>query len=725
MARIVGLDLGSYSIKVVQVEARGRSGDFEVVGYDELDVPPIPEGEASTLADRHKEALGLLKERGALRGDIFVTGLPGDKAAVRTLTFPFSDPRKIQQTLPFELEAEIPFDIEDLVISWSVLRTIKADDGDERTEVLVAYAKREAMVEHLEMLAGFGIDPRHVEFDALALDDLFDGVFRGFEMGEEGPARTPGGTFIEVGPDAPEPATAMVDIGHRRTSVCILEGERVVSAHTILHGGGDATRQLARDLSLTFDEAERGKKKEAFIEVLGARAQFPEQTRVSDVLKQSYGPIARRLRQIFQAALSSSRVRVVKVILTGGGSRVLNLDRHLSEALNLKVERAPEIAQLLGAALPLPEGADVPVGQAEAPQAGLALAYALSGLRGEKSRARIDFRAGDFAWKGELDFLRERAVPLGVWAVVLVVALSLSGAARAWVLGSEEDELRERQAQACETITGQKIDSASRCLAIIQERIGGQAGVTIPEYSAVDHYLELSTRLPPTGTLSRKVTELDINAERLRVQATVPDFDAVDKVVEGLTGGRCFESVEKGKARNVKDGVEFNVLVRLDCEKAPGEEDEATTADSEKSSRAAARRDKAEERRKRAQERAKQLAERRKKSFEEREQRKAAAGAGGGEEVAPPGKDGRDRDDVRERRLEELREKRDALKRAREGAPVRAGPAARSKLRGPIDVSGRGIAPMSRRPAPLGARPAPSGAGDEEASDDADEGEEE
>ncbi|MFZ9886008.1 MAG: pilus assembly protein PilM [Myxococcota bacterium] len=570
--RIVGLDLGSYSIKVVHVVSKGRAADFEVARYDEALLPPpfeITDGVQATLQERQALALQELRERGALEGDVFVTGLPGDVAAVRTLRFPFSDARKIQQTLPFELEAELPFDLDEIVVSWTVLGPVASREGPPETEVLAAYAKRDAIAALLELLQDAGVDPRYVEFDALVLDDLFRGVLRRHHDGNDAlVASTPGGTVIEMGPDAPQAATAIVDLGHRHTSVCLMVGDRVISAQTLLHGGHDATLRLARELGLTVEEAERGKKKEAFIEVAGAVAQFPEQARVSEILKAAYAPIGKRLRQIFQAALSTQRVRVTRVFLTGGGSCILNLDRHLSEVLNVRVERSPDLARALGPSLPLTSGSEA---SPDAPGAALALGYALSGFFGDKTQARIDFRTGEFAWKGELDFLRERAPALGIWAAVLLFAVGVSGGVRAWSLAAEEEGIRSQQAAACRAITGMEIDSASRCLAIIQEKINGQSGFSLPSDSAVDHYLTLSRRMPATAVMQRKVTELDVNPERARVVAVVPDFDAVDKVVAALGGGRCFESLEKGKARNVSGGVEFNVLIRLDCEKSPGD----------------------------------------------------------------------------------------------------------------------------------------------------------
>lgn len=573
MPRIVGIDLGSSTVKVVRLETRARGG-FEVIGFHEAEVPTPAEGQAGgdTAIERVSTALGELKARGHLDGDVFVTGLVGDAAAVRTLKFPFADAKKIADALPFALESEIAMDLEDIVRSWMVLgpsARAKKEHGHE-TEVLVAWAKKEAVQQTLDLLAVHDIDPRHVHFDALALADLYESFLAAAEP-PEGPTelRTPGGTVIEVGPDAAEPAVAVVDIGDRRTSVCVLTAvgagpARVVGAHTLLHGGADATRALSRAIGLPLAEAERGKKKEAFIEVAGAKAQFPEQQQISNVLKGAYAPVIRRLRQIFQASMSNARVRVVKVYLLGGGSRVLNLDRHLSEELNVKVVRGAAVTQALHGALPL-EASD------DAPEAAVALAYAAAGVPSLRTRSRVDFRTGEFAWKGDFDFLRERAPALIGWAAVLFLLLGGSSVAQVVVASSNESALVAKELKICEEITGQKVESFVRCKAMIDEKIGGDASFSVPERSAADAYLEVARRLPPTTEVKRKITELDITAERIKLRGLTSSYDAIDTMVGRLQGGRCFSLVEKGKAQSKGSDTDFQITITLDCGAALGD----------------------------------------------------------------------------------------------------------------------------------------------------------
>ena len=566
--RILGLDLGAYSVTLIGIEPKGRTREFEVVSYLEEPLVPAETAEETTLStlERYEIALSALKEKDAFKNDLIVTGVPGEAAAVRFLRFPFSDPKKIEQALPFELESEIPYDIEDVIYSWTILSGKSANDAE--CEVLVAFSERETVRSYLDLFERVGLDPRHIRFDSLALADCFQRSLFGpnakNESGHDGVEET------NVASVSSPSAVAIVDIGHSRTNISIVTAERLFSAQTMLHGGDVATRALAKELGISLEEAERGKSKEAFIEVQGAVAQFDDQAKVSDILKKSYRPIAQRLRQVFLAVRSQYRVNVNRIVLLGGGSGILNLEHYFAETLQIRVQSGRELLPSLGnlSSLAGSDGQSLANDHAEG---ALALSFAMSALPGGGPTTRIDFRTGEFGWKGDLDFLRERFVALGAWAAVLLMCFAFGGGARAFILSNEADDLRAEQEKACESITGQKIDSASRCLAIIQERIQAQQGDSIPEWSAVDTFLEVSRRMPPVDETPRKVTELDISDERVRLKITTSDFDGVDQIVNALQKGKCFASVEKGKARNIKDGVGFNPQIKIDCDKAPGE----------------------------------------------------------------------------------------------------------------------------------------------------------
>ena len=75
-------------------------------------------------------------------------------------------------------------------------------------------------------------------------------------------------------------------------------------------------------------------------------------------------------------------------------------------------------------------------------------------------------------------------------------------------------------------------------------------------------------RMPPE--INVKNNELDIKPEAIRLKGKAINFDEVDKIVAALVDGRCFTKVEKGKARKLKEGVEFQISMNIDCEANPG-----------------------------------------------------------------------------------------------------------------------------------------------------------
>ena len=109
MARVLGLDLGSYSVKAVVLETNLR-------GYSTRAFASVRTGEgAGPLVDRIRAALPELFSKGPFAADAVVVSLPGPSLATHQLLMPFSDPKKIEAALAFEVESQLPFDLSEAV----------------------------------------------------------------------------------------------------------------------------------------------------------------------------------------------------------------------------------------------------------------------------------------------------------------------------------------------------------------------------------------------------------------------------------------------------------------------------------------------------------------------------------------------------------------------------------------------------------------------------------
>ena len=101
--------------------------------------------------------------RHELADSVVVTSLPGDLVTYRTFFLPFRDRKKLEQTIPFELESQVPFGLEDIVIDYDVLRRDR--DG---CHILAALVQRSDLTAHLALFEEAGLDPKIVDLAPLA-----------------------------------------------------------------------------------------------------------------------------------------------------------------------------------------------------------------------------------------------------------------------------------------------------------------------------------------------------------------------------------------------------------------------------------------------------------------------------------------------------------------------------------------------------------------------------
>jgi Tfp pilus assembly PilM family ATPase len=204
--RIVGLDIGAHSIKIVHLENSEVKKTYEVA-YSE-------------------EALLALKDSEWLEGDILVTGLSGADAQVRTLEVPFSNPKKIQAILGGLLDAQLPLEIDDLVLSWFLQTTKK----DPQQSILAAFAKKTSVQAYLDTLEKISANPKILTLKAAGLYELLKHELREPKL------------------------AALIDIGHSSTSICIGDEQRMLVARSVFKAD---LPSVLREVRQTFLALER------------------------------------------------------------------------------------------------------------------------------------------------------------------------------------------------------------------------------------------------------------------------------------------------------------------------------------------------------------------------------------------------------------------------------------------------------------------------------------
>ncbi len=151
--RVLALELDAHELKAAVVETSFR--DYKVVGFYR---EPVVAADG-TLAEQLRGFL----QRHELEATTVVSSLPGDVVSWRTFFLPFRDRKRLDQTVPFELENQVPFGLDEVVVDYHVL--YRDQSG---CNVLAALVQRKDLEEHLQLLSEAGLDPKIVDLAPLA-----------------------------------------------------------------------------------------------------------------------------------------------------------------------------------------------------------------------------------------------------------------------------------------------------------------------------------------------------------------------------------------------------------------------------------------------------------------------------------------------------------------------------------------------------------------------------
>lgn len=510
LKNVLGLDLGAHSLKAVELRQTFR-------GLEAIQLRTLPRSGADVstpelvrqFADLHRFAR-----------DHVVTALPADKLSTRRLEFPFREKRRLLQAVPFTVEGDLPFDIDDVVLDWTVI------GGDRnRAEVLVAIAPRSEVSELLDQLGEAGCAPRTLEAEGLVLSNLaaiFD---------------LPGRRLL-------------VDLGHTKTTLCVTVDGKPVAARTVPIGGRDLTEALASDRGISFDEAERVKCEEG---VFAPDGSTPPQTgKVLDRLVREILRTLGAVEQIVGGVLDG-------ITLFGGGALLGRIDAYLAEQTGIPTER-----------LGLPrEGTDEGL-VAGGPPILFAPAIALA-LRGTaQARTEMNFRQDEFALRMDVGQVLRNLRVTGVLAAAAILLALVGFVARVGIEASQARSL-ERQATRLytEAFPGQPVPDDPMVAMRQQVTEARERADFLGIYgnlSALDLLTEISRLVPPD--LDIALEEISIDGQTVRMRVNAENFRAADRLRTELVKYPAFANARNGPIEtDPKTGSKrFNVTISLQDE---------------------------------------------------------------------------------------------------------------------------------------------------------------
>ncbi|WP_455377905.1 type IV pilus assembly protein PilM [Petrachloros mirabilis] len=315
--QLVGLDIGSSGIKLVQLkENRGRYV-LQKFGYKPLEPEVIVDG---TVMDEGR-VVSTIKE---LFADLNVkvkqvaVSISGHAVIIKKISLPPMPDDELEGQVKLAAEQYIPFDINEVNIDFHVLPASESEnDGEAEMAVILVAAKKDKINELTELVKGAGLTPMVMDVDAFAIENMHAINY----------------------PVSQEETTALVNIGASVMNINIISKGVSLFTRDIAIGGNRYTETIQRELGLSYEEAEEIKK--------GRKASSADQTSVQSVIESVNAEVASEIARTidyFRSTVSDGEVQ--QVLLCGGGAQIFGLEQQLRDRMQAVVEVANPFAQI-------------------------------------------------------------------------------------------------------------------------------------------------------------------------------------------------------------------------------------------------------------------------------------------------------------------------------------------------------------------------------------------
>ena len=316
---VLGIDIGSYSVKVVQIKAEANVPVLKTWGY--LPLNPKPE---ATPEERKTQTVNALRafliEKG-LKIKETATSLSGNSVIVRYVKFPRLTRAELSATLATEAEPFIPFDINEVQLGFHILNEV-VEEGQKKMETVLVAAKKELVTQRLEVLNGAGLHPTIIDVDSFALENVYEKL---------------------RDPRAEGAATLYLNIGHMVTNLSIIENGVTRVVRDIFICGNTLSKAIMKTLQCDYAKAEEAKKAAGIIidpaekeKALaeGQREALAVSQAVTTVVKDLVGEVHRSVDFYLSQGAERS---IGRIVLMGGTATLKNLSKHLAQELKVPV----------------------------------------------------------------------------------------------------------------------------------------------------------------------------------------------------------------------------------------------------------------------------------------------------------------------------------------------------------------------------------------------------
>jgi type IV pilus assembly protein PilM len=303
--KLFGLDIGSSAVKAV--ELRQSSKGYEVIhaGMEPLASDTVVDGaimDALSVADSINKVLA--EQR--IKARNVATSVSGHSVIVKKVSLPQMSKEELDESIQWEAEQHIPFDISDVNLDYQVLEAASATGN---TELLLVAVKKDKISNHTNVITQAGRSPVVVDIDAFALQNAYEANYA----------------------PALNSTVALLNIGASIMNIVVAHGSTLLFTRDVSAGGNQFTDILQKELNLSFEEAEQVKQ--------GKVIEGISQENIAALMQSVSEVLLLEIQKTFDFFRATSvNEQIQRIYVSGGCSQVTGLLDQLKNKFKMPVE---------------------------------------------------------------------------------------------------------------------------------------------------------------------------------------------------------------------------------------------------------------------------------------------------------------------------------------------------------------------------------------------------
>ncbi len=314
---ILGLDVGSSSVKAVELES--ASGGYKLTGFGYAALPSEAIVQGSFMnAPAISSAIRDACDEAGIKAKEVASSVSGHSVIVKRISLPIQSEYELEETISWVAEQYIPFDINVVNIDHQVLQE---DTLEGQMDVILVAAKKDLIDDYTSVIADAGLSLAVLDVDSFAVGNMYEYCYN------------PNDTDT----------VALVDIGASVININVMTGNVPAFTRDITTGGNQYTEEIQKTLGISSEEAERIK--------VGGHATGTSKDVVPQEVEEAMRSVSETILGEIQRSLDFYRATTSsgdldKMILCGGGARVAGLARLFQEKIEIPVEIADPFSKI-------------------------------------------------------------------------------------------------------------------------------------------------------------------------------------------------------------------------------------------------------------------------------------------------------------------------------------------------------------------------------------------